>query len=96
MYTVYVQLWIMDLLLGTLHPNATQKGTMQHAGMRIITGRLKTTSINTLETTRLCSLDDIRKQKIITYDAKLQRVPSQPALYQTEERTTTKKKTQKK
>ena len=60
--------------------NTTRLNKVQNAGMRIITGGLKTTPIHALETTtRLPSLDHRREEKVIVQYEKLQRLPSHPA-----------------
>ena len=60
--------------------NTHRLSTVQNTGMRIITGGLKTTPIAALETTtKLAPLDERREGKILTYHAKIQRMPSLPA-----------------
>jgi hypothetical protein len=54
--------------------NTHRLSTVQNAGMRIITGELKTTPIAALETTKLAPLDE-RREKILAYHAKIQRMP---------------------
>jgi ribonuclease HI len=53
---------------------------VQNAGLRIITGGIKTTPIQALETTTgLPSLDLRREEKVLIHHEKLQRLPSHPA-----------------
>ena len=60
--------------------NTTRLAKVQNAGLRLITGGLKTTPINALEsTTGLPSLDTRREERVLTQHEKLQRLPSHPA-----------------
>ena len=68
--------------------NTSRLAKVQNAGMRLITGGLKTTPVNTLEsTTGLTSLDLRREEKILIQHEKLQRLPSHPAHQQIQELT---------
>ena len=68
--------------------NTSRLAKVQNAGMRLITGGLKTTPINTLEsTTGLHSLDTRREEKVLTQHEKLQRLPCHPAHQQLQEQT---------
>ena len=60
--------------------NTSRLAKVQNAGIRIITGELKTTPIHTLETTTgLHSLDQRREEKVLTQTEKLKRLPIHPA-----------------
>jgi len=75
--------------------NTNRLAKVQNAGMRIITGAMKTTPIHTLETTTgLASLDHRREERVLIEHEKLQRLPSYPVHNFLQENT--KKTTQKK
>ena len=60
--------------------NTSRLAKLQNAGMRLITGGLKTTPINTLETTTgLQSLELRREEKTLTQSQKLHRLTEHPA-----------------
>ena len=60
--------------------NTSRLAKLQNAGMRIITGGLKTTPIHTLETTTgLRSLELRREEKTLIQSQKLKRLPEHPA-----------------
>ena len=68
--------------------NTARLDKVQNAGMRLITGGLKTTPINTMETTTgLLPLDTRRQEKVLIQHEKLQRLPSHPAHKQLQELT---------
>ena len=68
--------------------NTSKLAKVPNAGMRLITGGLKTTPINTLEsTTGLHSLDTRRDEKVLTQYEKVQRLPTHPAHQQLQEPT---------
>ena len=60
--------------------NTARLDKVQNASMRLITGGLKTTPINTLQTaTGLLSLDTRRQEKVLIQQEKLKRIPNHPA-----------------
>ena len=68
--------------------NTSKLAKVQNAGMRLITGGLKTTPINTLEsTTGLPSLDTRREEKVLIQHEKLQRLSPHPAHKQLQDQT---------
>lgn len=68
--------------------NSSRLTKIQNAGMRLITGGLKTTPINALEsTTGLPSLDTRREEKVLIQHEKLQRIPTHPVHQQLQEQT---------
>ena len=70
------------------HTNTNRLAKVQNAGMRLITGGLKTTPVNTLKaTTGLPSLDERREEKVLIQHEKLQRLSQHPAHQQLQEQT---------
>lgn len=68
--------------------NTARLEKVQNASMRLITGGLKTTPINTLQTaTGLLSLDTRRQEKVLIQQEKLKRIPTHPANKQLQELT---------
>ena len=68
--------------------NTERLDRIQNAGLRMITGGLKSTPIETMETaTELSSLKKRREEKIMILHEKLQRIPSHPAHLQMQEAT---------
>ena len=59
--------------------NTSRLTKIQNAGMRLITGGMKSTPIDALEaTTKLQSLDQRREEKVLTQHEKIQRLPQHP------------------
>ena len=68
--------------------NTSRLTKVQNTGMRLITGGLKTTPINALEsTTGLLPLDTRREGKVLAQHEKLQRLPMHPVHQQLQEQT---------